>query len=94
MFTQVGLSPLLNLVKYMHFTDQRLLIALGHAHQGARAMGETYQQLYMLSECMASLFYAPQRAVLIWTEAVTHIADGVSDELYEGASVASPKGSR
>lgn len=49
----------------------------------ARAAGETEQRLYTLDAWRETPFYSPrERAALAWTEALTRIREGVSDELY------------
>ncbi|HKV98078.1 MAG TPA: carboxymuconolactone decarboxylase family protein [Gammaproteobacteria bacterium] len=49
----------------------------------ARAAGETEQRLYTLDAWRETPFYSPrERAALAWTEALTRIRKGVSDELY------------
>ena len=48
----------------------------------ARAAGETEQRLYVLSAWREAPFYTPrERAALAWTEAVTLIAGGVTDDV-------------
>jgi AhpD family alkylhydroperoxidase len=48
----------------------------------ARAEGETEQRIYVLSAWREAPFYTErERAALAWTEAVTLIPDGISDEL-------------
>ncbi len=49
------------------------------------AIGEQPQRLYMLDAWEESPFYSErERAALLWTEAVTRVADGhVADEVYE-----------
>lgn len=50
----------------------------------ARAAGETEQRLYALNAWRETPFFTDrERAALAWAEAVTHISNGVSDELYE-----------
>ena len=52
----------------------------------ARAKGESEQRLYALSAWRETPFFTDrEQAALAWTEAVTHIAGGVSDALYEEA---------
>ena len=54
--------------------------------QDARAHGETEQRLYALTAWRETPFYTDrERAALAWTEAVTRIADGVHDDVYEEA---------
>lgn len=49
----------------------------------ARSMGESEQRIYLLSAWRESPFYTPrERAALAWTEAVTKISEGVSDEVW------------
>lgn len=51
--------------------------------QDARASGETEQRLYTLSAWRETPFFTDrERAALAWAEQVTHIGEGVSDELY------------
>ena len=50
----------------------------------ARAHGETEQRLYALSAWRETPFFDErERAALAWTEALTQIASGVPDELYD-----------
>ena len=51
----------------------------------ARARGESEQRLYLLDVWRESPFYSErERAALLWTEAVTLVADGhVPDAVYE-----------
>ena len=50
----------------------------------ARATGETEQRLYALNAWRdAPLYSDRERAALEWTEALTMIRHGVSDELYD-----------
>lgn len=52
----------------------------------ARAAGETEQRIYALNAWRETPFYSDrERAALAWTEAVTHIGNGVSDEVYAEA---------
>ncbi len=51
-----------------------------------RAAGESEQKLYMLNAWRESNLYSDrERAALAWTEAVTLVTGGVSDELFEQA---------
>ena len=53
----------------------------------ARKAGETEQRLYLLNAWRDSPLFSPaERAALAWTEALTHLPDGVSDEVYAEAS--------
>ena len=50
----------------------------------ARLAGETEQRLYAIPVWRETPFFTPrERAALAWAEAVTNIAGGVSDELFE-----------
>jgi AhpD family alkylhydroperoxidase len=52
----------------------------------ALALGETEQRIYMVPVWRESPFYTPrERAGLAWTETVTEISKGVSDEAYAEA---------
>lgn len=54
--------------------------------QDAKKHGETDQRLYLLDAWRDAPFYSDrERAVLAWTEAVTLITDGVSDEVFAEA---------
>ncbi|HEY1066171.1 MAG TPA: carboxymuconolactone decarboxylase family protein [Pirellulales bacterium] len=49
----------------------------------ARSQGETEQRIYLLNAWREAPFYTPrERAALAWTEAVTMIREGVSDEVF------------
>ena len=49
----------------------------------ARKLGETGQRLYLLNAWRETPYYSDrERAALAWTEALTHIGQGVSDELF------------
>ena len=77
----------------LHLVDMRASQLNGCAYcldmhsKDARALGETEQRLYMLSAWReAPLYSERERAALLWTEAVTLVADGqVPDEVYEEA---------
>lgn len=50
----------------------------------ARAEGETEQRIYALSAWRETPFFTDkERAALAWTENVTHISGGVSEEAFE-----------
>jgi AhpD family alkylhydroperoxidase len=52
----------------------------------ARAAGETEQRIYALNAWRETPFFNErERAALAWAEAVTHIGNGVSDDLFAGA---------
>ena len=53
----------------------------------ARKQGETEQRLYLLSAWRESPLYTDrERAALAWTEALTMLTQGVSDEVYAEVS--------
>ena len=70
-----------------HLAAERLRVLHRHAHQDARAAGETEQRLYLLDAWRETPLYTErERAALEWTEAVTRIADGhVPDEVFASA---------
>jgi AhpD family alkylhydroperoxidase len=77
---------LLELVKLRASQINGCAYCLDMHSKDARAEGETEQRIYVLSAWREAPFYTPrERAALAWTEAVTLIADGVPDELYESA---------
>ncbi|HYH80682.1 MAG TPA: carboxymuconolactone decarboxylase family protein [Longimicrobium sp.] len=50
----------------------------------ARVEGETEQRIFAVPVWRETPFFTPrERAALAWTEVVTHIGAGVSDEAYE-----------
>jgi AhpD family alkylhydroperoxidase len=52
----------------------------------ARAAGETEQRIYALNAWRETPFFNErERAALAWAEAVTHIGNGVSDDLFAEA---------
>lgn len=52
----------------------------------ARAEGETEQRIYALSAWRETPFFTDrERAALAWTETVTRIQEGVSDDAYAAA---------
>ena len=77
----------------LHLVDMRASQLNGCAYcldmhsKDARALGETEQRLYMLSAWREAPLYSDrERAALLWTEAVTLVADShVPDEVYEEA---------
>jgi AhpD family alkylhydroperoxidase len=75
---------LLELVKLRASQLNGCAYCLDMHSKDARAEGETEQRIYVLSAWREAPFYTPrERAALAWTEAVTLLPDGVSDELYE-----------
>jgi AhpD family alkylhydroperoxidase len=52
--------------------------------QDARAAGETEQRIYALNAWRETPFFSDrERAALAWVEAVTHIGNGVHDDLFD-----------
>ena len=82
---QSGLeASLLELVKLRASQINGCAYCLDMHSKEARALGETEQRIYVLSAWRDAPFYTPrERAALAWTEAMTLIADGVSDDVYE-----------
>jgi AhpD family alkylhydroperoxidase len=82
-----GLEPsLLELVKLRASEINGCAYCLDMHSKDARAEGETEQRIYVLSAWREAPFYTPrERAALAWTEAITLVSEGVSDELYEKA---------
>jgi len=75
---------LLELVKLRSSEINGCAYCLDMHSKDARAAGETEQRIYVLSAWREAPFYTPrERAALAWTEAVTLIPNGVTDELYE-----------
>ncbi|QEL20232.1 carboxymuconolactone decarboxylase family protein [Limnoglobus roseus] len=78
--------PLLELVKIRASQINGCAYCLDMHTQDARAAGETEQRIYALSAWRETPFFTDrERAALAWTEAVTNIGGGVSDELYRDA---------
>ncbi|MCA9861987.1 MAG: carboxymuconolactone decarboxylase family protein [Thermomicrobiales bacterium] len=80
-----GLEPkLLELVKLRASQINGCAFCLDMHTKDARAMGETEQRLYLLPAWRETGLYTErERAALLWTEAVTEIAeDRVPDEVY------------
>jgi AhpD family alkylhydroperoxidase len=74
---------LLDLVKLRASQRNGCAYCLDMHGKDARAEGVTEQRIYVLSAWREAPFYTPrERAALAWTEAVTLIPDGVSDELH------------
>jgi AhpD family alkylhydroperoxidase len=75
---------LLELVKLRASQLNGCAYCLDMHSKDARAAGETEQRIYVLSAWREAPFYTPrERAALAWTEAVTLIAGGVSDDLRQ-----------
>ena len=80
-----GLEPsLLELLKIRASQLNGCAYCLDMHTKDARAAGETEQRLYVLAAWHEAPFYTPrERAALLWTEAVTNIAAGISDDLVK-----------
>jgi AhpD family alkylhydroperoxidase len=81
-----GLEPsLLELVKLRASQINGCAYCLDMHTKDARARGESEQRIYLLAAWRESPFYSErERAALLWTEAVTLIADDrVPDAVYE-----------
>jgi AhpD family alkylhydroperoxidase len=77
-------SRLLDLVKIRASQINGCAYCLDMHTKDARAAGETEQRLYTLPAWRETPFFTErERAALAWTEAVTRIGGGVSDELFE-----------
>lgn len=79
-----GLEPgLLHLIKTRASQINGCAYCIDMHTIDARALGETEQRLYALNAWRETPFFtARERAALAWTEAVTRIGHGVSDELF------------
>lgn len=78
--------PLLELVKVRASQINGCAYCIDMHTQDARAAGETEQRLYALSAWRETPFFSErERAALAWTEAVTLVAGGVPDVVYEEA---------
>ena len=84
---QCGLErSLLELVKTRASQINGCAYCIDMHTKDARAAGETEQRLYALSAWRETPFFSErERAALVWTEAVTQIANGLEDDLYEQA---------
>ncbi|MDG3008049.1 carboxymuconolactone decarboxylase family protein [Paludisphaera mucosa] len=82
-----GLEPsLVELVKVRGSQLNGCAFCLDMHTQDARSHGETEQRLYALTAWRETPFFSDrERAALAWTEAVTRIAEGVPDAVYEEA---------
>ena len=80
-----GVEPsLLELVKTRASQLNGCAWCLDMHTKDARACGETEQRLYLLSAWREAPCYTErERAALAWTEAVTLIAQGVPDAVYD-----------
>src|SRR5262245_25422396 len=83
---QCGLEPsMLELVKLRASQINGCAYCIDMHTKDARAHGESEQRLYLLDAWRETPFYSErERAALLWTEAVTLIAeDRVPDDVYE-----------
>jgi len=83
---QCGLEPsLLELVKLRASQINGCAYCIDMHTKDARARGESEQRLYALVAWQEAPFYSErERAALLWTEAVTLVAEGhVPDAIYE-----------
>src|SRR5689334_20737860 len=77
-------KPLIELVKMRASYINGCAYCIDMHSKDARHAGETEQRLYAVPVWRETPFYTPrERAALAWTEAVTEISKGVSDELFE-----------
>jgi AhpD family alkylhydroperoxidase len=86
---QTGLEdPLLDLVKTRASQINGCAYCLDMHFKDALARGESEQRLYLLDAWRECPFYSErERAALLWTEAVTLVADDrVPDDVYEEVS--------
>ncbi|MGH8283970.1 MAG: carboxymuconolactone decarboxylase family protein [Gammaproteobacteria bacterium] len=75
--------PLMELVKMRASQINGCAYCLDMHSKDARAAGETEQRLYVLDAWREAPFFTErERAALAWTEALTRIRKGVSDEVY------------
>jgi len=78
--------PLLELVKIRASQMNGCSFCIDMHTKDARAGGETEQRIYALNAWLETPFFSGrERAALAWVEALTHIADGVPDDLYAEA---------
>src|SRR5204863_5421165 len=82
---ECGLEPkLLELVKMRASQINGCAYCIDMHSKDARALGETEQRLYALNAWRETPFYSErERAGLEWTEAVTLVSKGVSDDVFE-----------
>ncbi|QDT52033.1 Carboxymuconolactone decarboxylase family protein [Caulifigura coniformis] len=83
-----GLDPVIkHLVKIRASQINGCAYCIDMHTKDARAEGETEQRIYALSAWRETPFFTDrERAALAWTEAVTLVPQGVSDELFETTS--------
>ena len=82
---QSGLDhTLLHLVKLRASQINGCGYCLDMHSKDARAAGETEQRIYVLNAWREAPFYSErERAALAWTEEITMISEGVSEEVLE-----------
>lgn len=81
-----GIEPgLLNLIRVRASQMNGCAYCIDMHWKDARAAGETEQRLYGLDAWAESPYYTErERAALVWTEALTRVADGhVPDDVFE-----------
>jgi AhpD family alkylhydroperoxidase len=77
---------LLELVKMRASQINGCAFCIDMHSKDARAAGETEQRLYALNAWRETPFFTErERAALAWTEAVTLVASGLPDSVYEEA---------
>ncbi len=77
---------LLELVKLRASQINGCAYCLDMHSKDARAAGETEQRIYVLSAWREAPFYTErERAALAWTEEITLLSEGVSEEVFEAA---------
>jgi len=83
-----GLEPtLLELVKLRASYINGCAYCIDMHSKDARAAGESEQRIYAIPVWRETPFFTPrERAALAWTEAVTEISKGVSDEVFRETS--------
>jgi AhpD family alkylhydroperoxidase len=75
---------LLDLVKIRASQINGCAFCIDMHTKDARARGETEQRIYALNAWRETPFFTNrERAALAWVEAITRIAGGVPDDLYE-----------
>ena len=85
---------LLELVKLRASQINGCAYCLDMHSKDARAAGETEQRIYVLNAWREAPFYSErERAALAWTEEITMISEGVSEEVLEATKAQfSPRG--
>ena len=82
---QSGLDPTIkHLVKIRASQINGCAYCIDMHTKDARAEGETEQRIYALDAWRETPFFTDkERAALAWTETVTHISGGVSEEAFD-----------